>query len=139
MNRCPTVSNSWGRHGLTVRSSSSPSLTSRPLITARARPVRRRSGVDQFVHRAIGLVDRRVGVSGRGGIGIGNGDSAEAAPSDLVWRFTRRPFRIEQGVVLVAVAVRPAVYRYRFDVAGRIEASAHQNARKLIANLALAS
>src|SRR5579872_3204731 len=123
MNRCPTVSNSWGRHGLKAHSSSSPSLTNRPLITARARPVRPRSGVDQFVHRAIGLVDGRVGVSGRGGIGIGNGDSAEAAPPDLVRRLAWLPFRIEQGVVLVAVAVRPAVYRYRFDVAGRVEAS----------------
>src|SRR5206468_3201198 len=47
------------------------------------------------------------------------------------------PERIPQRVVLVRVAVRPAVHRDGHDVACRVEAPGAQHARELIAHVAL--
>ena len=93
----------------------------------------------QLFHRAPGLVHGPICVSRGACIAICDSDSAERLTPDFAGAFADRPFRIEQIVVLVSVAVRPSVHRNRGNVARRIESTFAENPRKLIAYAAFKS
>src|SRR5271155_2939204 len=97
----------------------------------------RASAAGEFLHGAMRLVDRRVGVSGGAGVRVGDRDAAEGSPANLMWRAALRPVWIEQWVVLVGVSVRPAVNCDRRNIRVRIEAAAAQDAHELVANFVL--
>src|SRR5262249_35477060 len=59
---------------------------------------------------------------------------AEPSAPELMRRLPLRPVRIEQRVVLVGIAVRPAIDRDRSDVASRVEARRTQHAAELVAD-----
>src|SRR5262249_40318734 len=82
------------------------------------------------------LIYGNVGVRGCTGVSIGNGDSAMDFAADLVRRFARRPLRVKKRVVLVAVTMRPPVYRDGFDIATRIESATRKTTSELIADIA---
>src|SRR5579862_235309 len=92
-----------------------------------------------FSCRAIGLIDCSAGVGERGGIGIGDRNSAERLTADHAGTFVFGPIRIEERVVFVRVAVRPAIDGYCLNVLCRIKTSRHENPPELAANVALES
>ena len=65
---------------------------------------------EQFLDRAIRLVDRLVGERSSTGIGIGDCYSTAASPADQVRTLLWKHFRIGQSVISVSVSVRPAIY-----------------------------
>src|SRR6267142_3964917 len=93
-------------------------------------------GGQQFVDRAVRLIDGDVGVRGCARIRVGNGDAAEWLATKNVWLLSVGPFWIEQRIVFVAVAVRPAIDGDGCDVARRIESAGGNRSRELIANFA---
>src|SRR5579859_1864525 len=106
-------------------------------LCAHPQKARIRGALHEFGNSAIGLVDGDVSVGGGAGVGVGDGDTAEALAANLVWRLSRRPIRIEQGIVFVAVTVGPAVDGDGFDVARGIKPAGGERAGELVANLAL--
>src|SRR5579862_302046 len=85
----------------------------------------------------MGLIDRGVRVSVPVGIGVRNLDSPEGLASDHTRTLGDRPVqRLEQIVVFVGIAVRPAIDRDGLDVARWIETSGRQGASELIAYMA---
>ena len=92
---------------------------------------------ERFANGAPSLVDRHVGISACAGIRIRDHDSAEGRAADDVGLVGLVPVRIEQWIVFVGVAVRPAIDRDAYDVGRRIEPSRSKDARKLVANVAL--
>src|SRR5258707_6803436 len=97
---------------------------------------RQRLGGKQFADRSVRLIDGDVGVRGCARIGVGNGDAAEWLATKNVWLLSVGPFWIEQRIVFVAVAVRPAIDGDGCDVARRIESAGGNRSRELIANFA---
>ena len=75
----------------------------------------------QLIHGPICLIDGRIGISSRCGISVGNGNSAKTLAPDYIRTLIFGPVGIEQRVVLIPVAVRPAVDGDRLDVARRIK------------------
>src|ERR1700722_16982958 len=75
------------------------------------------------------------------GIGVRNGDQTVGLARDYtrtVLRIGEHPFqRLEEAVVRVRVAVRPAIDGDVDDVTRRIEAACTQHASQLIANVPL--
>src|SRR5215471_2063991 len=94
-------------------------------------------GCDQFLDRAVCLIDRRISVGPSPRIGVGNGDPPERRPPDDVRLLVLVPKGIEQGIVLVGVAVRPAIDGDGDDVGCWIEASWTQHAVELVADVPL--
>src|SRR6267142_6356179 len=91
-------------------------------------------GGQQFVDRAVRLIDGNVGVRGCARIRVGNGDAAEWLATKNVWLLSVGPLWIEQRIVFVAVAMRPTIDGNGCDVARRIESARGKRSRKLIAN-----
>src|ERR1700678_987921 len=75
-----------------------------------------------FLHRAIGLIDSRVGVGESFGVGIRDRDSSKGLTANYAGLLIFRPIRVEKRIVLVGVAMRPTIDRDRLNVARRIEA-----------------
>src|ERR1700722_2136583 len=92
-----------------------------------------------FSYRAIGLIDCGAGVGERSGVGIGDRNSAERLTPDHARTFVFGPIRIEEGIVFVRVAVRPATDGDRLDFVRRIEAARRENAAQQAADVALES
>src|SRR5271170_4960743 len=92
---------------------------------------------EQVLDGTVGLVDRGVRIGGSAGVGIGDGDAAEAGAADDMRRLPVGPVRIEQRIIFVGVTVRPAVDRDGGNVAGRIETAGTEDARQLVADVAL--
>ena len=78
---------------------------------------------ERFANGAPGLVDRHVGMSARARIRIRDHNSAEGRAADDMGLVGLVPVRIEQWVVFVGVAMRPAIDRDAHDVGRRIEPS----------------
>src|SRR5580704_7288251 len=93
--------------------------------------------LQKFLYGAIGLIDRRVGIGGGTGIGVGDGDAAEARPPDHMRLLRFRPFRIEQLVIFVSIAMRPAIDGDARHTARRVEPARTEDARQLVADVAL--
>src|SRR5258708_525954 len=93
-------------------------------------------GGKQFADRAVRLIDGDVAVRGCARIRVGNGDAAKRFATKDVWLLSVGPLWIEQRIVFVAVAMRPAIDGDGCDVAGRIEAASGERSRELIANFA---
>src|SRR5215831_14465761 len=97
--------------------------------TERARPFAkliRRHAVPlgkEFGDGAVGLIDSDIRVCSGAGVGVGDGDMAKSLAANLVRSLACGPLRIEKRVVLVAVAMRPAIDGDGFDIAGGIEAT----------------
>src|SRR5947208_3092559 len=72
-------------------------------------PALGRLRIRELLHRAICLIDRLVGISGGGSIGVRDGDPAERLAADFARRLPFGPVGIPERVVLIRVAVRPAV------------------------------
>ena len=84
------------------------------------------------------LIDRRIGIRVRCGIGVGDRDAAKPLPRDDAGRLAAlEPERIRQRIVLVGIAVWPTVDGDGQDVARGVEAAATQRARELPADAAL--
>src|SRR5258708_33656816 len=83
------------------------------------------------------LVDRSVGIGGGRGIGVGDRDRAKSSAADLVRRLAFSPFGIEQRIVFVGIAVRPAIDRDGGDIARRNKPLRTQYAVELVADLFL--
>src|SRR5579863_5824950 len=84
------------------------------------------------------LVDRLICVSVSTGVGVGDGDSPESPPRYFAGSLAAlQPKRIEQRVVFVGVAVRPAVDCNRCDVARGIESPSAECSGQLLADLSL--
>src|SRR5580692_6098535 len=75
-----------------------------------------------FLHRAIGLIDSRVGVGESFGVGIRDRDSSKGLTANYAGLLIFRPIRIEKRIVFVGVAMRPTIDRDGLNVARRIEA-----------------
>ena len=88
------------------------------------------------MHGAICLVDGHVGIGGRTGIGIGDGDSAERFSPDYIRAFGRRPIGVKEWVVFIPIPVRPAVHRNRLNISCRIKTSRGKNTSELVSRLA---
>src|ERR1700761_4336157 len=97
------------------------------------------SGASQnFLHRAITLIDCAICICVCPRIGVRNGDSAERlSGSDAGLRAAFEPELIPQRVVFIRVTMRPPIYCDRGYIFGRIEAAGAQGPRQLIANIAL--
>src|SRR5450432_677775 len=96
-----------------------------------------RSTGQQFLNRAIGLIESLIGVGGGSGIRVGDGDATKALSCDVAGSFSNRPVRVPQRVVLVGVTVGPAIHGYAFDIARGIESAWSQNSAQLITNISL--
>src|ERR1700692_1297887 len=93
--------------------------------------------LQKFLYGAISLVDGRVGIGGGAGVGVGDGDAPEPRPPDHMRLLRFRPFRIEQLIVFVSITVRPAIDGDAPPTAGGIERARTENARQLVADVAL--
>src|SRR5260221_4761508 len=93
-------------------------------------------GGKQFADRSVRLIDGNVGVRGCARIRVGNGDAAERFATKNVWLVSVGPLWIEQRIVFVAVAMRPAIDGDGSDVARWIESTSGERSRELIANFA---
>src|SRR5580704_14982713 len=93
--------------------------------------------LQKFLYGAISLVYRRVGIGGGSGIGVGDGDAAEPRPPDHMRLLRFRPFRVEQLVIFVSVTVRPAIDGDVRHTPRRIEPAGAEDARQLVADVAL--
>jgi len=90
------------------------------------------------VYGAVGLVDGRVGIGIRRGIGVGYRNAAKSLPGNQAgWFATLKPEWIRQRIILIGVAVRPTVNRDGENVFRRIESTIAQDARQLLADAAL--
>src|SRR3984957_16430270 len=74
-----------------------------------------------FLHRAIGLIDGRVGVRKGFSVGIRDGNAAKGLPPDDAGLLIFGPIRIEKRIVFVGVAMRPTIDGDRLNVARGIE------------------
>src|SRR5713226_4561904 len=96
------------------------------------------SRAGQLLNGAPCLVNSAVGVSVGARVGVGDCQTAKGlAGGDAGKLATFQPKLVEQGVVLVSVAVRPAVDCDGGYVARWIEAATEQRARQLVANVVL--
>src|SRR5579862_8421277 len=79
--------------------------------------------------RAPCLIDCLIGVSVGTGVGIRDGDASVRLARYFTGSFTAfEPERIEQRVVLVSIAVRPAIKGNRGNVTGGIKSSGTERA-----------
>ena len=94
-----------------------------------------------FSNSPIAFVDRRVRVRCRSRIGVGDRYTTEtltANDAGAVVILEQRPFdRVVQRVIRVCISMRPTVYRDRFDIPRRIEASTGKRATDLIPDIVL--
>ena len=90
---------------------------------------------EQFLHRAMTLINCLVGIRSRSRIGIRDCDSPKTPASNVAWSLTLRPIWIPQRVVLICVSVWPPVDGDSLDVAGGIKTAATQHANKLVADV----
>src|SRR5579885_850750 len=119
---------------------SPPWRTAKPCWDGENGPSTRPFGSDgqKLANRAMGLIDGRIGVGARAGVRIGDGDAAEALAADHIRPLVRRNAEIvEERIELVGIAMRPAIYRDRRDVACRIESGSREHARELVADIPL--
>src|SRR5208337_2750742 len=80
--------------------------------------------LEELLHRAMGLVNRRIGVGTPRCVGVRNRDAPESLAGNDPWLvLLGRPVRVGHRVALIRVAVRPAIDGDPFDVTGRIEPS----------------
>jgi hypothetical protein len=94
--------------------------------------------IQNFVYGAIRLVDCRVGIGIRRGIGVGDRDTAKRLPCDDVgWLASLKPEQIRQRVILIGVSMWPTVDGDGENVVRRVEATIAQNTRQLLADAAL--
>src|SRR5215471_20218524 len=96
----------------------------------------KRSDTAELFDGAPGLVYCLIGVSGRACIGVGDRDSAETFARNFAGALPGRPLGIEKIVVLVSVAVRPAIDSDGGDVARGVEAGLVKDACELVADIA---
>src|SRR6202167_800399 len=90
-----------------------------------------------FLHGAIGLVDRGLRLSRCGGIRVGDADTTKTLSADDIGTLVLRPVRIVDVLEEVGIAVGPPIYRDRFDVAIGIESPGAQHSPQLIADVVL--
>src|SRR6267142_5543980 len=83
------------------------------------------------------LVNCSVGVGSRSRVGIRNGDSPERLARDLAWTLALGPFRIEEIVIFVCVAMRPAIDGDCVNIVRWVKTARTQHSAKLVANVAL--
>src|SRR5262245_59422733 len=84
------------------------------------------------------MIDGAVGVRVCASVGVGNRDSPVPPPrNDARLLAAVQPERIGERVVLICVAVRPAVDRDGENIARGVETTRTDCARKLIADAAL--
>jgi hypothetical protein len=95
------------------------------------------SALVNLFHCPPRLVDRLIRVGKRSRIRIRNVNLTKCLPPNLTRRLTRRPFRIVQRVVLVRVAVRPAIHRDSLNIARRIESSGTKHPVQVITDVGL--
>ena len=95
------------------------------------------SARSEFLDGAMSLDDCRVDVCSSSRVGVRHRNPPEARPADHVREFVLRSHGVEQTVVVVGVAVRPAVDRNGLDVSRRIEAAAREHPAELSTNLPL--
>src|SRR5262249_37749064 len=90
----------------------------------------------KFLHGAIRLIDSHVSISGRAGIGVGNGDSSELLSADDIRALRFRPIRVEERVIFVSITVRPTVDRNPLNIFPGVNPSRAQDTRKLVSRFA---
>jgi hypothetical protein len=91
----------------------------------------------QFLDGPVALIDGLVGVGSGGCVRIGNRNSSVSLARDVARALARGPIGIPKRVVLVGVAMRPAVDGDRVDIARRIESPCPEHAFELITNTSL--
>src|SRR5438270_5373810 len=91
----------------------------------------------QLFNRAPRLVYRFISISSGSRVRICNSNPSKAFAPNLAWTVTLGPFRVEQVVVFVSIAVRPAVHGDRRNIIRWIESTLAKHSRKLIANVSL--
>src|SRR6059058_5175261 len=87
----------------------------------------------QVLNRAIALIDGAIGVRIGVRVGVGDGNPAQGFARYLAWSLaTVQPELVEERVVFVGIAMRPAVHGEFENVARRIETARAQHASKLL-------
>jgi hypothetical protein len=92
---------------------------------------------EKFLNCSISLVDSLIGVCGRSGVGIRDGDPPQAPAGNLAGTLAIRPIRVPQRVVLISVSVWPPIDCDRLDVSRWIEAATAQHAGELVPDISL--
>src|SRR5262249_5030238 len=88
---------------------------------------------EQLLHRAIALVDRRVGVCVCRCVRVGDGDPPERLAREHARLIFGGPLGVPQGIVLVGIAVRPPVDGDGDNIARGIKTGWCQHAAEFVA------
>src|SRR5579872_6481641 len=89
-----------------------------------------------FLNGAVALIDGDIGVGVAVCVGVRDGDSAERLATDDARTLGRGTIEwLDEAVVLVCVAMRPAIDCDGLDVSRGIEAARGEHAAELIVNV----
>src|SRR5271154_2060832 len=89
----------------------------------------------QFPDRAVSLIDGAVGICVSVGVSVGDGDTTEGLPRRNTGLLAAlKPESVPERVVLIGIAMWPAVDGDGSDVICGIEATAPDAARELLAD-----